>query len=48
MVKMTGKAVFEGLVFDENDNVLDTTYVAASPACGSMTQFYAPHPLPSK
>ena len=28
---MTGKAVFEGLVFDENDNVLDTTYVGGEP-----------------
>lgn len=28
---MTGRAVFEGLVFDENDNVLDTTYVGGEP-----------------
>ena len=28
---MTGKAVFEGLVFDENDNVLDITYVGGDP-----------------
>jgi len=28
---MTGKAVFEGLVFDENDNVLDTTYIGGEP-----------------
>ena len=28
---MTGKAVFEGLVFDENNNVLDTTYVGGEP-----------------
>ena len=28
---MTGKAVFEGLVFDENENVLDTTYVGGEP-----------------
>jgi len=28
---MTGKAVFEGLIFDENDNVLDTTYVGGEP-----------------
>ena len=28
---MSGKAVFEGLVFDENDNVLDTTYIGGEP-----------------
>ncbi len=28
---MSGKAVFEGLVFDENDNVLETTYVGGEP-----------------
>src|SRR4030065_2766302 len=28
---MAGKAVFEGLVFDENNNVLDTTYVGGEP-----------------
>jgi hypothetical protein len=28
---MTVKAVFEGLVFDENDNVLETTYVGGEP-----------------
>ena len=28
---MSGKAVFEGLVFDENDNVLETIYVGGEP-----------------